>query len=63
MPTLIEVALIAAGLGFLLALPCAIDTTPITMCVFFFFGIPLSTVGFLLYGYSVFMDLRAHKVL
>ncbi|MGC1190096.1 MAG: hypothetical protein WA861_05880 [Candidatus Binatus sp.] len=63
MPSLIGVALITVGLGFLLAVPCIIETTPITMCVFFFFGIPLFGLGFLLYAYSVFKDLRTHGIL
>ncbi len=63
MSTLVEAALISVGLGFLLALPCIVDTTPITMCLFFFFGIPLFGLGLLLYGYFVFKDLRAHGVL
>jgi len=63
MPSGIESALIMVGLGFLLAVPCIIETTPITMCAFFFLGIPLFGVGFLLYAYSVFKDLRAHGIL
>lgn len=63
MPSLIGVALITVGLGFLLAVPCIIETTPITMCVFSFFGIPLFGLGFLLYAYSVFKDLRTHGIL
>ncbi|MGB9381227.1 hypothetical protein [Candidatus Binatus sp.] len=63
MPSLIGVALITVGLGFLLAVPCIIETTPITMCLFFFFGIPLFGLGFLLYAYSVFKDLRTHGIL
>lgn len=62
MPTLIESALISTGLGFLLAVPCIVETTPITMCLFFFFGVPLFGLGFLLYAYSVFKDLRAHGI-
>ncbi|MGH7923103.1 MAG: hypothetical protein ACREQH_00765 [Candidatus Binatus sp.] len=62
MPSLIESSLIVVSLGFLLAIPCIIHTTPITMCLFFFFGIPLFGVGFLLYAYSVFKDLRAHGI-
>jgi len=63
MPTLIEVALISVGLGFFLALPCIIDTTPITMCLFFFSGVPLFGLGLLLYAYAIFKDLRRHGVL
>ena len=63
MPTLIEAALISVGLGFLLAVPCIIETTPITMCLFFFFGVPLFGLGFLLYAYWVLKDLREHGVI
>ncbi len=63
MPTLIETALIAVGLGFLLAAPCIIETTPITMCLFFFFGVPLFALGFLSYVIAVIQDLRRHEVL
>ncbi len=63
MLTLISAALISASLGFLLAVPCIVETTPITMCLFFFFGIPLFALGFLLYVYSVFRDLREHGIL
>lgn len=63
MPTVIEAALISVGLGFLLAVPCIVETTPITMCLFFFLGVPLYGLGFLLYAYSVVKDLRSHGVL
>ena len=63
MPNLITVALVAVGLGFLLAVPCIVETTPITMCLFFFFGIPLFALGFLSYVVAVLQDLRRHQVL
>ncbi len=63
MPTLIETALITVGLGFLLAAPCIIETTPITMCLFFFFGVPLFAIGFSSYVAAVIKDLRRHDVL
>ncbi len=63
MPTLIQTALITVGLGFLLAVPCIIETTPITMCLFFFFGVPLFALGFLSYLIVVIQDLRRHEVL
>ena len=63
MPTLIEAALISVGLGFLLAIPCIVETTSITMCPFFFFGVPLFGLGFLLYVYWVFQDLLEHGVI
>lgn len=63
MPTPIETALITVGLGFLLAVPCIIETTPITMCLFFFFGVPLFALGFLPYVAAVIKDLQRHEVL
>ena len=63
MPNLITVALLTVGLGFLLAVPCIVETTPITMCLFFFLGIPLFAIGFLSYIAAVVQDLRRHEVL
>jgi hypothetical protein len=63
MPNLITVALVAVGLGFLLAVPCIVETTPITMCLFFFLSIPLFALGFLSYVAAVVQDLRRHQVL
>ncbi|MBV8137600.1 MAG: hypothetical protein JO121_18530 [Deltaproteobacteria bacterium] len=62
MSNIIEAALIFNLLGFALSIPCIIATTPITMCIFFFLGLPFFAVGFLLYAYSVFVDLRSHGV-
>jgi hypothetical protein len=42
----VDGGLITVGLGFFPAVPCIIETTPITMCLFFFFGIPLFGLGF-----------------
>lgn len=58
----IEVALGADLLGLLATLPCLIDTTPITMTLFFVVGIPLFAAGFLIYGATVIADLRRHGV-
>jgi hypothetical protein len=63
MTSLVGTAMIFSGLGFLLAIPCLIATTPITMCLFFFFGVPSLGLGFLLYAYSVFRDMRTHGIL
>jgi len=59
----VQWALAANALGFLLAIPCLLDTTPITMVVFFLVSLPLFGLGFLLYGTAVVRDLRSHKVL
>jgi hypothetical protein len=63
MTRLIGWALAANALGFLLAIPCLLDTTPITMVVFFLVSLPLFAIGFLLYLSAVVGDLRSHKVL
>lgn len=62
MPRLIEIALVLSGIGYMLTVPCLVDTTPITMTIFFAFGIPFFAAGFLLYAYDVLRDLRRHKV-
>jgi len=58
----IEIALGADLLGLLATLPCLIDTTPITMTLFFMVGIPLFAGGFFIYVGSVIADLRRHGV-
>lgn len=63
MNRLIGWALAATALGFLLSIPCLLDTTPITMVVFFLVSLPLFGIGFLLYLAAVVLDLRSHKVL
>ena len=63
MPERIEIALLASGLGMVATLLCLIDTTPITMTLFFAVGIPLFVAGFLLYALAVLKDLRGHRVL
>jgi hypothetical protein len=60
---LIQWALVASALGFLLAIPCLLETTPITMVVFFLVSLPLFGIGLLLYLAAVVRDLRTHKVL
>jgi hypothetical protein len=58
----IEAALGADLLGVLATLPCLLDTTPITMTLFFVVGIPLFAAGFLIYVGTVVADLRRHGV-
>jgi len=58
----IEIALWVDLLGLLATLPCLIDTTPITMSLFFVVGIPLFAGGFLIYVLTVIADLRSHRV-
>jgi hypothetical protein len=59
----IQIALILNGLGLLATIPCILDTTPISMTVFFVVGIPLFGAAFLSYAAAVIQDLRRHKVL
>ncbi len=59
----IQIALILNALGLLATIPCLLDTTPISMTVFFVFGIPLFAAGFLSYVAAIIQDLRQHKVL
>jgi hypothetical protein len=63
MPKLVERALIASALGFVLSIPCLLHTTPLTMVLFFFVSVPLLGLGFLLYLIAVVRDLRSHDVL
>ena len=63
MPWLVKWSLIVSGLGFLLSIPCIVNTTPLSMVLFFFTSVPLFGLGFLLYLIAVMRDLRSHKVL
>jgi hypothetical protein len=58
----VDAALAADLLGVFATLPCLLDTTPITMTVFFVVGIPLFAAGFLIYVGTVVADLRRHGV-
>jgi hypothetical protein len=61
--TAIEIAFFLTGLGLLATIPCLVNTTPITMTMFFFLGIPLFMGGFIVYLYAVIRDLRSHGVM
>lgn len=63
MPKMLQWALTLDVLGLLATLPCLLNTTPITMTVFFAVGIPLFAAGFLSYLWLVIADLRRHQVL
>jgi ABC-type dipeptide/oligopeptide/nickel transport system permease component len=63
MSKLVQWAVIANTLGFLLAIPRLLNTTPITMVVFFLVSMPRFGVGLLLYLAAVLLDLRSHEVL
>ncbi len=59
----IHCALAAVGVGAGFTLWCLIDTTAISMTMFFTFGIPLYGLGAALYVWEIFLDLRRHGVL
>jgi hypothetical protein len=63
MAKLIHLALVANALGFFLTVPCLVNTTPITMSLFFLVSLPLFGIGFVLYMAAVIRDLRKHQVL
>ena len=63
MSKLISWTLAANALRFLLAIPCLLETTPITMVLFFLVSLPLFGLGLLLYLAAVVRDLRSHQVL
>jgi hypothetical protein len=56
-------ALAATSVGFLTAVVAIVHTTPLTMLAFFMLGLGGFGVGFALYVYAVFRDLRAKRVL
>ncbi len=63
MPRLVEWSLAATALGVLLCIPCVLQTTPLTMVLFFYTSLPLFVLGFVLYVVALIQDLRSHKVL
>lgn len=44
------------------AIPCLIKTTPVTMSLFFFAGLPVLGLGMAFYAKSLFEFLRSHWV-
>jgi len=44
------------------AIPCLIKTTPVTMSVFFFLGLPVLALGMFFYLSSLFQFLKSHWV-
>lgn len=63
MPRTILLALLAAAVGTALAVLCFATTTPATMTLFFFVGIPAYLAGMGLYAWAVIRDLKSHGVL
>ena len=60
---MLKIALALYGLGLAAALLCLIDTTALSMTVFFFVGLTSFGLGFLAYAKVVWDDLRAHGAL
>jgi hypothetical protein len=44
------------------AIPCLVKTTPVTMSLFFFVGLPVLGLGMFFYMRSLFEFLRSHWV-
>ena len=44
------------------AVPCLIQTTPVTMSLFFFVGLPVLALGMFFYLRSLFEFLKSHWV-
>jgi hypothetical protein len=44
------------------AIPCLIKTTPMTMSVFFFLGLPVLALGMFFYMSSLFQFVKSHWV-
>ena len=63
MSPIMKVALAASGTGFVTAAITLVHATSLTMMAFFFLGLTGFAVGFLLYAFAVFRELRAKRVL
>lgn len=63
LPALVKLALGLYALGSVIAGICLINTTAVTMTLFFFIGIGTFALGFLAYAKAVWDDLRTHQVL
>ena len=44
------------------AVPCLVKTTPVTMSVFFFLGLPVLALGMFFYATSLFQFIKSHWV-
>ena len=56
-------ALAPTLLGTAASVACLVKTTPLTMTLFFFIGLPGFAIGFVLWAMMVLKDLKEHKVL
>lgn len=63
MPLRIRLALALTAAGTVLALWCLVETTALSMTLFFTLGLPLFGLGAFLYVWEVVADLRRHRVL
>jgi len=63
MSSAIRVALALAAVATFLTLWCLVETTALSMTVFFAVALPLYGLGAVLYVREVLLDLRDHKVL
>lgn len=62
-PDLVTLAIAFAMAGILVCLALLIRETPYTLTAFMFLGQPLLVIGFLLYAWKVFRDLRRKELL
>ncbi len=63
LPHLLKIALALYAMGSIIALICIVDTTPVTMTLFFFIGLGCFALGFCVYAKAVWDDLCSHGVL
>lgn len=62
-PDLVTLAIAFAMAGILVCLALLFRETPYTLTAFMFLGQPLLVIGFLLYAWKVFRDLRRKELL
>jgi hypothetical protein len=62
-PSLVTLAIAFAAAGIVSCLALLIRETPYTLTAFMFLGQPLLAIGFLLYAWKVFRDLRNKELL
>ncbi|MGH7814406.1 MAG: hypothetical protein ACREQI_10460 [Candidatus Binataceae bacterium] len=63
LPLLIKAGLALYAIGIAISAICLLDTTALTMTIFFSAGVGSFGLGFLAYAKAVWDDLRAHGVL
>lgn len=60
---LLRSSIASAALGVLFCLALLIKETPYTLTAFMFLGQPFLAIGFLLFAWKVFLDLRRKELL